>query len=75
VESLAHRQDSTFAYALTGGADCMAELIFQRGSMRSALINEVPGTVGMVLTIVLAWLFRSRRETVAEKTPGEDIHY
>lgn len=50
VESLSHRADSTFTYALTGGADCMAELIFDRGRMQSVLVNEVPGTVGMVRT-------------------------
>lgn len=47
VEALAQRADTTFAYAVTGGADAVAELLFASGRMQSVLMQEIPTVVGL----------------------------
>lgn len=86
AESLAQRPDTTFTYASTGGADCVAELVCGPGRMRSILVNEIPATVGMVRahTYPILRYFRTIREwsagalTEAQRTalrppPGPDL--
>lgn len=64
TEALAQRADTTFAYTVTGGADCVAELIFDPGRMRPVLVHEIPATVGMVRahTYPLLRYFRTIRK-------------
>lgn len=47
AETVAQRLDSTFSYLVTGGADCVAELVFDKDRMRPVLTTEVPSVVGL----------------------------
>jgi Lrp/AsnC family transcriptional regulator for asnA, asnC and gidA len=47
AEALAQRRDSTFSYLMTGGADCVAELLMDPKEVGSTLATEVPSTVGL----------------------------
>ncbi|NKX53112.1 Lrp/AsnC family transcriptional regulator [Arthrobacter mobilis] len=48
VEAVAQRKDSTFSYLMTGGADCVAELMVDPPQLGTVLGTEVPSTVGLV---------------------------
>jgi DNA-binding Lrp family transcriptional regulator len=48
TEALAQRRDSTFSYLMTGGADCVAELLMDPQEVSSILATEVPSTVGLL---------------------------
>lgn len=47
AEALAQRPDSTFSYTMTGGADCVAELLFPENRMAEVLATEVPAITGL----------------------------
>nr|WP_244962900.1 AsnC family transcriptional regulator [Cryobacterium roopkundense] len=51
ANALAQRRDSTFAYTMTGGVDCVAEILTRRERMPALLTDEVPGTVGLVRAV------------------------
>ena len=48
AEALAQRRDSTFSYLMTGGADCVAELLMDPQEVSNILATEVPSTVGLL---------------------------
>lgn len=75
AESVAQRQDSTFSYIMTGGADCVAELLFDHGAMRNVLTTEVPATVGLVraLSYPILRYFRTIRRWTSEAITPEQI--
>ncbi|WP_125614534.1 Lrp/AsnC family transcriptional regulator [Specibacter cremeus] len=48
TNALAQRRDCIFAYALTGSADCVAELVVSPDALPQLILDELPGTVGLV---------------------------
>lgn len=48
AEALAQRQDTTFSYLMTGGADAVAELMLDSAAVSGVLTTEIPATVGLV---------------------------
>lgn len=75
TEALAQRADTTFAYAVTGGTDCVAELIFDPGRMRPVLVNELPATVGVVRanTYPVLRYFRTIRKWTTGALSAEQV--
>lgn len=63
VEALAQRADTTFAYAVTGAGDAVAELLFDAGRMTPVLLQEIPTVVGLtqVHTAPILRYFRTIR--------------
>ncbi|MDH6235699.1 Lrp/AsnC family transcriptional regulator for asnA, asnC and gidA [Cryobacterium sp. CG_9.6] len=51
ANALAQRRDSTFAYTMTGGVDCVAEVLTESERMPALLTDEIPGTVGLVRAV------------------------
>lgn len=51
AETLAQRPDTTFSYLMTGGADCVAELVVDAGRLGPILSTEIPATVGLVRAV------------------------
>ncbi len=51
AEALAQRRDSTFSYLMTGGSDCLAELLFDPQDLGRILATEVPAIVGLVRAV------------------------
>ncbi|WGW11697.1 Lrp/AsnC family transcriptional regulator [Saxibacter everestensis] len=45
--ALANRPDCIFSYALTGGADCVAEFEVTSGDLSRLVLDELPATVGV----------------------------
>ncbi|MFI7494497.1 Lrp/AsnC family transcriptional regulator [Kocuria sp. M4R2S49] len=50
VEALARRQDASFAYRVTGGADCVAELLIEPTRLGEILSLEIPAIAGISST-------------------------
>jgi DNA-binding Lrp family transcriptional regulator len=50
VEALARRSDTSFSYSVTGGADCVAELLVEANSLGDILSLEIPAIVGISTT-------------------------
>lgn len=48
TSALARRRDCVFAYALTGSADVVAELLVNPEALPQLILDELPGTVGLV---------------------------
>jgi Lrp/AsnC family transcriptional regulator for asnA, asnC and gidA len=46
--AFAHRPDTTFAYLLTGNADCLVELFCPPARLGDLVINELPKTGGLL---------------------------
>ena len=51
ARALANRADSTFAYTMTGGIDCVAEILTEPERLSTLLTDEIPGTVGLVRAV------------------------
>ena len=51
ARALAQRADTTFAYTMTGGADCVAEILTEAERLPALLTEEIPGTVGLVRAV------------------------
>ncbi|MBG6212224.1 MAG: AsnC family transcriptional regulator [Cryobacterium sp.] len=51
ANALAQRRDSTFAYTMTGGVDCVVEVLTEAERMPALLTDEIPGTVGLVRAV------------------------
>lgn len=48
ASAMARRADTTFSYTMTGGADCVAEILTEARRMPGLLVDEIPGTIGLV---------------------------
>lgn len=66
--SLARRQETTFAYIVTGRADCIAEIWCPEERLSAFLIDELPGTPG--LATVSAYPILRYYRTVHDWQPG-----
>ncbi|GAB3266540.1 Lrp/AsnC family transcriptional regulator [Arthrobacter pigmenti] len=51
ANAMAARPDCTFSYTLTGSMDCVAEIATQADRMPSLLMDEIPGTMGLVRAV------------------------
>ena len=51
ASALAQRRDSTFSYTMTGGVDCVVEILTEAGRLPALLTDEIPGTVGLVRAV------------------------
>ncbi|KGJ71672.1 AsnC family transcriptional regulator, partial [Cryobacterium roopkundense] len=51
ANALAQRRDSTFSYTMTGGVDCVVEVLTEAERMSTLLTEEIPGTVGLVRAV------------------------
>ncbi|WP_370304309.1 Lrp/AsnC family transcriptional regulator [Cryobacterium sp. TMS1-13-1] len=51
ANALAQRRDSTFSYTMTGGVDCVVEVLTEAELMPALLTDEIPGTVGLVRAV------------------------
>jgi DNA-binding Lrp family transcriptional regulator len=62
--ALAQRPDCVFAYALTGGIDCCAEIRVSDAALPALVLDELPATVGLVKASIDPELriFRSVRQ-------------
>lgn len=75
VEALAQRADTTFAYAVTGGSDAVAELLFEAGRMTPVLMQEIPTVVGLthVHTYPVLRYFRTIRHWTSGALAPEQV--
>lgn len=48
AEALTQRQDTTFTYLMTGGADVVAEIGLAETNLGPALLTQIPATTGLV---------------------------
>ncbi|WP_436774848.1 Lrp/AsnC family transcriptional regulator [Yinghuangia sp. YIM S09857] len=68
VGALARHPDTTFAYMLTGTADCLAEVMCPTGRLATLTLDELPGIPGLVQNTTLPVLRYFR--TVHDWQPG-----
>jgi Lrp/AsnC family transcriptional regulator for asnA, asnC and gidA len=68
AKALARRSDTTFVYLLTGSADCLVELFCPPARLGDLVINELPGTPGLLSSTTHPVLRYFR--TVHEWQPG-----
>ncbi|MCF2527934.1 Lrp/AsnC family transcriptional regulator [Yinghuangia soli] len=66
--ALARHPDTTFAYMLTGAADCLAEVMCPAGRLATLTLDELPGIPGLVQSTTLPVLRYFR--TVHDWQPG-----
>jgi DNA-binding Lrp family transcriptional regulator len=62
--ALARRPDTTFAYVLTGSVDCIAEVICPPEQLAGLVLDELPGTAGLLgsNTVPILRYFRTVHE-------------